>query len=232
MESLLVMLKSLIVDDDKKLRSLLSSLLMEEGDDVTACADGQSAIDKCREEKYDLVISDLVMPGASGIEVLKEARKRHPDTLVILITGYASLETAIEAIREGAYDYITKPFKLEEFKVIVHNAREKIGLVIENQRLLQMLKEAYDQLDRVKRVMGAVDDDADTQGNATESIQSHNRPFVSGRMPPDYYLENHTAFRSSLSSEIERLATLRREGFLSEEEFELCKLKLLKPMRH
>ena len=227
-----VMFKSLIVDDDKKLRSLLSSLLVEEGDEVTTCADGLCAIDKCREEQFDLIVTDLVMPGASGIEVLKEARKLCPDTLVILITGYASLETAIEAIREGAYDYITKPFKLEEFKIIVHNARERIALGIENQRLLQMIGEAYDQLDRVKRVMGAGDDDADTHGNAKESIPGHNRPFVSGRMPQDYYLENHITYRSSFLSEIERLATLRREGFLSEEEFELCKLKLFKPVRH
>ena len=115
------MLKTLIVDDDKKLRSLLNSLLVEEGDEVTTCRNGSDAISKCRKEKFDLIVTDLVMPGANGIEVLKEARKHYSDTLVILITGYASLETAIEAIREGAYDYITKPFKLEEFKIVVHN---------------------------------------------------------------------------------------------------------------
>ena len=226
------MLKTLIVDDDKKLRSLLNSLLVEEGDAVTTCGDGSDAIGKCREEKFDLIITDLVMPGANGIEVLKEARKLYSDTLVILITGYASLETAIEAIREGAYDYITKPFKLEEFKIVVHNARERIALVIENHRLLQMLREAYDQIGMTKRAMGAIDADAGSQSELQESIQGPHRPFVSGRMLPDYYLENHLTFRSSFLSEIERLATLRREGFLSEEEFELCKLKLFKPVRH
>jgi DNA-binding NtrC family response regulator len=226
------MLKTLIVDDDKKLRSLLNSLLVEEGDAVTTCGDGSEAIGKCREEKFDLIITDLVMPGANGIEVLKEARKLHAHTLVILITGYASLETAIEAIREGAYDYITKPFKLEEFKIVVHNARERIALVIENHRLLQMLKEAYDQIGIAKMAMGAIEENAHSQSKLMESTQSPQRPFVSGRMLPDYYMENHLTFRSTFLSEIERLATLRREGFLSEEEFELCKLKLFKQVRH
>ena len=226
------MLKTLIVDDDKKLRSLLSSLLVEEGDVVTTCGNGSDAIGKCREEKFDLIVTDLVMPGANGIEVLKEARKLHSDTLVILITGYASLETAIEAIREGAYDYITKPFKLEEFKIVIHNARERIALAVENQRLLQMLKEAYDQLGIAKKAMGAIDGDAGSQSELNESIQGSKRPFVSGGMLPDYYLENHLTLRSSFLSEIERLATLLREGFLSEEEFELCKLKLFKTVKH
>ena len=75
-------LKILVVDDDKRLLYVLKSLLMEENHEVTACQDGMKAIKKCREEKFDLIITDLIMPGAGGMEVLKESRKIHPETLV------------------------------------------------------------------------------------------------------------------------------------------------------
>ena len=81
-------LKILVVDDDKKLRSVLKSLLTEDNHEITTCHDGLDAIQKCREQKFDLVITDLMMPGASGLKVLKETRVTHPETLVILITGF------------------------------------------------------------------------------------------------------------------------------------------------
>jgi DNA-binding NtrC family response regulator len=86
------------------------------------------------------------MPGANGIEVMRKAKEANPDVQVIIITGYASLETAIEAIKEGAYDYITRPFKLDEMKVVVENACEKIRLMKENQRLIQNLEEVYQRM--------------------------------------------------------------------------------------
>ena len=115
-------LNILIVDDDKTILSALKTVLDRENN-VTICNDGKKAIQLCRNKKFDLIITDLMMPGANGLEVLTESRKIDPDSLVILITGFASLETAVQAIREGAYDYITKPFKLEEIKIIVNNAR-------------------------------------------------------------------------------------------------------------
>ena len=121
----------LIVDDDKTLLSALKTVLDHENH-VTICNDGNKAIELCKNEKFDLIITDLMMPGASGLEVLTESRKMDPDILVVLITGFASLETAVQAIREGAYDYITKPFKLDEIRIIVNNAREKIRLIREN----------------------------------------------------------------------------------------------------
>ncbi len=148
-------LRTLIVDDDKRLLSVLKSLLSEEGHVVTTFIDGQEAIDACKNTPFDLVISDLMLPGASGIEVLKACRHSHPSTLVVLITGFASLETAIEAIREGAYDYITKPFKMEEMKIVVKNAAEQIRLIRENKRLIQELQDAYEQIRIVKKIMGA-----------------------------------------------------------------------------
>lgn len=224
-------LKTLIVDDDKKLLSVLKSLLVEEKHEVTTCNDGLDAIDKCRDQKFDLVITDLKMPGAGGLEVLKEARKTHPDTLVIIITGFASLESAIQAIREGAYDYIAKPFKLEEIKIVVNNGKEKIRLVRENQRLFRELQEAYNQLHMVKRIMGANDEGAAEDMRLNPEVRN-NEPFVAGSMLPDYYLKNKPGINPPLLSDLERISALRERGFLSEEEFDLCKSKLFKNLQH
>ncbi|RPI76094.1 MAG: response regulator [Desulfobacteraceae bacterium] len=214
-------LKSLIVDDDKKLLPVLKSLLMEEGHEVTTCDDGATAIQICRREKYDLIITDLMMPGASGLDVLKESRKLFPETLVILITGFASLETAIQAIRAGAYDYIAKPFKLDEIKIVTKNAGEKILLVRENRRLLQELQEAYQELHLLKRIMG-------TEGKQPEESGKPNRSFIAGNLLTHYYVERQGAATAPFLADLERMTTLREKGFLSEEEFNLCKAKLLK----
>lgn len=217
-------LKSLIVDDDKKLLSVLKSLLIEEEHEVTACNNGLDAIEKCREHRFDLIITDLMMPGASGLEVLTETRKIHPDTLVILITGFASLETAVQAIREGAYDYITKPFKLEEIKIVVNNAGEKIRLIRENQRLFQELQEAYSQLHTVKKIM--------REEKRLNPDDKNNKSFIAGSMLPHYYLEKNLDTNPHLLSGLERISALKERGFLSDEEFNLCKSKLFNPMKH
>lgn len=216
-------LKVLIVDDDDKFLSILKSILVEEDHDVTTCNNGLDAIKKCGEEKFDLVITDLMMPGAGGMEVLKETKKLFPDTLVVLITGYASLESAIEAIREGAYDYITKPFKLDEIKIVANHASEKIRLVEENQRLFKELQEAYKQLKTIKTIMGA---DGTAPGDANNS-QDANQPVITGSMLPYHYSQNQDG-QSGVISDLERISELKENGFLSEEEFLLCKSKLLK----
>ena len=224
-------LRILIVDDDKKLLSLLESLLLEEDHEVITCQTGLEAIERCREEAFDLLISDLMMPGASGIEVLKESRKTQPDCLVIIITGYASLETAVEAIREGAYDYITKPFKLEELKIVVNNAREKIGLIRENRRLLEELQNASEQLYMVKKVMGAKAE-GEYGNNERDHAGNRDSPLIAGSMLPSYYLENQeVGMGGSFLSDLERISNLRSKGYLSEEEFSLCKSRLLRNLK-
>lgn len=220
-------LNVLIVDDDRRMRSVLKSLLLEEGHEVDSCADGLEAISRCADTAFDLVITDLMMPGAGGMEVLKACRKGHPDTLVVLITGFASLETAIEAIREGAYDYITKPFKMEEMKIVVRNAGEQIRLLRENRRLIAELHEAYEQIRIVKTIMGAMPSgDTGLENDSTEG--SRKGPLIAGSMLPHSYLEEGSRGRNALTSDLERIASLRKQGFLSESEFELCKKQLLK----
>ena len=222
-------LQILVVDDDKRMRSVLKSLLAEEGHAATACADGLEAIARCGETAFDMVITDLMMPGASGIDVLKACRKSHPETLVVLITGFASLETAIQAIREGAYDYITKPFKMEEMKIVVRNAGEQIRLIRENKRLLSELHEAWEQIRIVKKIMGAEAGGADDEGTGAEPSRSG--PLIAGSLLPHSYVESGFGGGEALTSDLERIASLRQKGFLSEDEFELCKKRLLKNSR-
>ena len=223
-------LKTLVVDDDKRLRSVLKGLLSEEGHQVATCENGDLAIKSCLAEKFDLIITDLKMPGADGLDVLRKAKKIHPDTLVVIVTGFASLETAIQAIREGAYDYITKPFKLEEFKILIKNASEKIELIKENQGLLIELQEAYRHLNVVKQIVGL------NSGGEGEKETSHNDKeggdlFIAGSMLSQVYLEKKGETTIPVLSDLERISNLKDKGFLSEEEFELCKSKLMKKIQ-
>jgi len=224
-------LNILIVDDDKNLLSVLKTILVEENNDVTTSSDGETAIGLIRKTKFDLVITDLMMPGTDGLKVLREARKIDPDILVILITGFASLETAVQAIREGAYDYITKPFKLDEIKIIVNNAREKINLIRENKNLLMQLQEAYKQLQIIKNSINAngIHEDASQGQPASES--SEKTVLITGSMLPLYYTENIQDFNQPVLSHLERAAALRERGLLTEEEFSLCKSKLFRNIK-
>ncbi|GAH63841.1 unnamed protein product, partial [marine sediment metagenome] len=106
----------LVVDDDKSVRTTFSSVLRKEGYRVTAVENGYEAIKAIDEESFDLALVDLRMPGLDGIEVLEKIKSRRPKTRVIIYTGYGSVTTAVEAIRKGAADYLSKPFSPEELK--------------------------------------------------------------------------------------------------------------------
>jgi DNA-binding response OmpR family regulator len=215
-------LKILIVDDDKTLLSALKTVLDQENH-VTVCNDGNKAIELCQNEKFDLIITDLMMPGASGLEVLTKTRKIDPESLVVLITGFASLETAVQAIREGAYDYITKPFKLEEIKIIVNNAREKIRLIRENRKLIEDLQNAYEQLNMMKKLL-EIDHDKTIKEEKT------GKPIIAGSMLPYYYSSTLANGATSILDELERISALKEKGLLTGKEFELCKSKLFSNM--
>jgi DNA-binding NtrC family response regulator len=134
-------IKMLVVDDDEIVREVIISLLNSEGYTVRSAGNGLDAIHILKTEIINMVITDLRMPGADGIEVLKEALKLDPDRAVIILTAYGTLDTALKAIREGAYDYMTKPFKMEEMIIRVNNAYERTLLVIKMKMLVKSLRE-------------------------------------------------------------------------------------------
>jgi two-component system response regulator PilR (NtrC family) len=129
------MAKILVLDDDQGMRDFMEIMLTKEGYDVTGSGEPAKAIDLCRKTAFDLVITDLKMPKINGIEFLKAIKDQRPETIVILITAYASGETAINAMKEGAYDYVEKGGSIEDLKIIVRSALLKKGLVIENKTL-------------------------------------------------------------------------------------------------
>ena len=126
------MAKILIVDDDQGMREFMEIMLLQEGYDVTSIGEPLKAVDLCRKTDFDLIITDLKMPKINGIEFLKIIKDQSPDAIVILITAFASGETAINAMKEGAYDYVEKGQSIEELKKVVRSALMKRGL-IENQ---------------------------------------------------------------------------------------------------
>jgi two-component system response regulator PilR (NtrC family) len=115
----------LIVDDEEDIRALLSTYLSRINYVTETAIDGHEGLQKYLAGEYDLVISDMVMPRIDGLELLQRIRKADPDALFIMITGFPTIETAVKAIKEGAYDYITKPFNLEDVKLCLGRAFEK-----------------------------------------------------------------------------------------------------------
>lgn len=123
------------------MREFLIIMLQKDGHDVTSASNGKEAVDIIGQQTFDIVITDLKMPQLDGIEVLKIVKESAPETVVIMITAYASAETAVDAMKQGAYDYVTKPFKIEEVKLIVRNALEKRKLREENLILRSKIQE-------------------------------------------------------------------------------------------
>ena len=125
----------LIVDDEENLRDGSERVLSRSGFTVSQATEGKEALATLSRRPHDLVLLDLNMPGLSGIEVLERIREGHPDTLVIIITGFATIETAIEAMKKGAYDFMTKPFRPDQLRLVVGRAVEHIQLREKLERL-------------------------------------------------------------------------------------------------
>lgn len=115
----------LVVDDEENIREVLSNYLQGMNYNVQTAEDGQEALTKYKKGEYDLIISDLLMPNIDGLELLKRIREIDREVIFLMITGYPSIETAVDAIKKGAYDYITKPFHMEDVRLRIERAFEK-----------------------------------------------------------------------------------------------------------
>lgn len=144
------MFKVLIVDDDGDLRDLLTEAVGDWGYAVSMASGGEEALKMIRAGKVDIVVTDLMMPGMDGLQLLEKINKMDRDIVVIMVTGFATIETAVKAIEAGAYDYIAKPFKLDDLMVLLKNAAERLGLIHRNNALNDELERAYREIDRLK----------------------------------------------------------------------------------
>lgn len=137
----------LVVDDEPSVRDILRQVLEEEDHEVTMAKSGEEAMEMFSADPFPLVITDIRMPGMNGIELLKKIKAVSKETQVIIITSHASMETAVEALRHGVYDYILKPFEdLDLIPLVVNRALEKIRLQFENKFLVEKLTRSNDEL--------------------------------------------------------------------------------------
>lgn len=136
--------KILIVEDEKGMQDVLRILLEGEGYDVTVASGGSDGIELLNRDIFDMVITDIKMPDVNGFEILKKVRETSPDTLVIMITAFGTTESAIEAMNLGAYDYIHKPFKIDEIRLVVRKALEKHRLRKEVSILREKIKTTFE----------------------------------------------------------------------------------------
>ncbi|HSB79351.1 MAG TPA: sigma-54 dependent transcriptional regulator [Candidatus Methylomirabilis sp.] len=141
----------LVVDDEASQREILRAILSSEGYRVEMAGSVAEAIQKSEQKRYDLVLTDLRMPGADGLSLVGRLTREDPPTLVILMTAYGSIDTAEQALRQGAFDYLTKPLEREELLLIVSRAFERIRLIQENRLLRQQLEERF----RVEGIVGS-----------------------------------------------------------------------------
>jgi two-component system response regulator PilR (NtrC family) len=163
--------KILVVDDEQSLREVLSIMLKRAGYTVTSAADGEEAIEHLSKEIFDLVITDLRMPKVDGMEILKAVKSASPETVVLVITAFATADSAVEAMKHGAYDYLTKPFQVDEVQLIIRNALEKRRLTTENMLLKREMasQSSFAQLvgqsDAMQKVFDVVRKVADSKSN-------------------------------------------------------------------
>jgi len=134
----------LIVEDEETLASSLKRVFTREGYSVDVAEDAEKGLELIEKNSYDVIITDIILPGISGIELLRKIKEKEPDQLVIIITAYASVETAVEALRAGAYDYVIKPIIHQEIKQIVRNALRQKALQRENLLLRREIERHYD----------------------------------------------------------------------------------------
>jgi two-component system, NtrC family, nitrogen regulation response regulator NtrX len=136
----------LIIDDEKAIRKTLSEILSYEGYKIDEAGDGEEGFRKFKEKEYDVILCDIKMPKMDGIEFLEKAKEANPDLPIIMISGHGTIETAVEAVKKGAYDYISKPPDLNRLLITIRNAMDKTSLVAETKVLKRKVSRVQDMI--------------------------------------------------------------------------------------
>ncbi len=138
--------KILVVDDERSIRNTLQDILAYEKYDVVLAEDGFEAIEKMEQGPYDVILCDVKMPKMDGIELLDKLKEKDPDVTVVMISGHGTIDTAVEAIKKGAYDFISKPLDLNRLLITIRNAMDKTQLVSETKVLKRKVSKTYDMI--------------------------------------------------------------------------------------
>jgi DNA-binding NtrC family response regulator len=195
----------LLVDDDPMPLETLSTLLSAEGFRVVTATSGEEAERKLKAEQppFELVITDLVMPGKTGMDVLKCALNRNPSCTVLVLTGFGSVREATEAMEMGAFDFVTKPMQIDQFRNTLRRLMERRDLAHERDELRAKVKALNERLELLETTLGRME-------------------ILANQIAP-----TGGPGRSDSLADLERLASLKAKGMLSEEEFEQGKKNLL-----
>ncbi|HQP31350.1 MAG TPA: response regulator [Deltaproteobacteria bacterium] len=194
-----------MIDDEGEVLDLIEQILREEGLSVKRFSRAEELLDSLPEESFDVIISDLILPGLSGLELLDMLHSMNIETPFVLITGYASLDTAIQAVNRGAFYYIKKPFTIEEIRLVVSRLRQR-------QDLLEEVLSLKQQVSRLQAML-----DGKTEKDLGEAAPEIPRMASGG----GYDI-------NKLADTIKHLGSLRAEGIISDEEFGEYKGRLLK----
>jgi DNA-binding NtrC family response regulator len=166
----------LIVDDDAEMVNLLEEILEKEGYSVTKAFRGKDALQIIKDEIFDMIITDIRMPEIGGLDILRAVKKIHPETIVLLVTAFGTIETAISAMREGAYDYIAKPFRIDEIRILVKRALDQQRLMKEYAYLQAGLKEKY----RLENIVGSSNEMLEVYKTVAKVSDSRSTVLITG----------------------------------------------------
>jgi len=158
----------LIVEDEKPQREMLEGFLHQQGFSFSSVDGGEKALDEVRREHFDLVLLDYKMPGMDGLQTLKEMKKINPELAVVMMTAYGTVETAVQAMKEGAVDYLTKPIDLDELLLLIGKVSERILLQRENKELKERLQEKY-RFDQIVYASGKMEEVMNLTGRVAKS---------------------------------------------------------------
>ncbi|UCE41384.1 MAG: response regulator [Candidatus Aminicenantes bacterium] len=216
----------LIVDDEMGIREGCKRALSEEGYAVDAAEDGKTGLQKVKEKNYDLILVDLMMPGIGGMELIKKVHHCDPEIITVVITGNATIETAVEATKLGAYDYLPKPFSPEALSVVVKRGLEKRMLRLEAKKLYaertQKMLELVNERSRLRTIIGCMADGvlvANLEGrlvlwNASSVKMLKSKGFDIAGEPLEYYISNEpliVAIKEILNSDDQDFSMISHE---------------------
>ncbi len=202
----------LVADDDEIFLEILAETVEEAGAAVELASDGLAALEQLSAGDFDILISDLNMPRMDGLTLLRQVRTLYPHILSILITGFGSLESAINALRLGAYDYIQKPFMVEQVAVTIRNAVDRVRTYKERAHLLQEIENLTRKVCSLEGKQFSESTVYDGSGNLI------NGPVVAGlsRFRPDAFLEKPQGNPNRAIAALEALKGLKRDGIISD----------------
>lgn len=208
-------IRVLVADDDEVFLEILAEAVGNAGAEVVLAPDGLAAFEKLSEADFDILVTDLNMPRMDGLSLLRQVRAVYPHILSIMITGFGSLESAVEALRLGAYDYIQKPFMVEQVAVTIRNAIERVRVFKERTVLLEKIEKLHKRLCLLE---GKRYPELEILGGAGHLIGGPS--FRDNNFRPDTFLEKPAGNPNGALVAIEALKWLRRDGVITEADLE------------